>query len=561
MNKNLKPRRFTALLLSALTVQMNLGCLAATEESTSEAEATHASAPIVERETSSNANDTKINPDPSERNAAPIEIASVPLTGLPSAPQPNLFGEHPILDSPILSADMSPALRMNDGATLQGGITSSPQVAEEQVDDLTKQILLKEIELERFNVHYTMEVAKQGRWKGWRYGLASEANSLTGLAGSIVSFVERGSHLRNPDHVNNAHQEYANFVPMIGNIIGAGAAVMEFGINEFHDIGARTKGFAPKAAVQHVRTLKSEIDSLLAQRAALTKVEATAPTLTGHAEIDDVEGKVLGDLRDQGLQEFERFHIGARKLLAFQQMQYTFDFLKNTTSAIGYEFTYLSLHRHDRKWNYRGGVMFIISGGLTIGGPILSRVFAKGVGEMHRHRLRPTTQDAENSKLDQLISDHARLDQLCKDTKIIPSTVTRSIDREVIYGLHEKTFQDQIRASQKKRDKAKLTATQNIFGGVFVGSTKVASGVLFTVAGVNYQGKGHVNNRGTNSNLFAASVAGVPGTVYSILDTLRINVKGEITRHQLVKSGRLPAQLAAKRLAELDTIEARLTRK
>jgi hypothetical protein len=554
-------------LLSALTVQLNLGCLAATEECAGEALSTLVAAPIAEQKSGdattidSITNEGNINHDPSEKNTAPIEIASVPLTVLPSAPQSNLFAEHPILDSPILSADVSPTLRRNDLAALQGGITSSPEVAEGQVDDLTRQILLKEIELERFNVHYTMEVAKQGRWKGWRYGLASEANSLTGLAGSIVSFVERGSHLRNPDHVNNAHQEYANFVPMIGNIIGAGAAVMEFGINEFHDVGARRKGFAPKAAVEHVRSLKSEIDSLLVQRAALTRVEATAPTLIGHAEIDDVEGKVLKDLRDQGLLEFERFHIGARKLLAFQQMQYTFDFLKNTTSAIGYEFGYLSLHRHDRKWNYRGGVMFIISGGLYMGGPILSRVFAKGVGEMHRHRLLPTTQDAENSKLDQLISDHAQLDQLCKDTKIIPSSVERSVEREAIYGLHEKTFQDQIRDSEKKRDKAKLAATQNIFGGLFVGTTKVASGVLFTVAGVDYQGKGHVNNRGTNSNLFAASAAGVPGTVYSILDTLRINVKGEINRHNLVKSGRLPAQLAAKRLSELDTMEARLKRK
>jgi hypothetical protein len=41
-------------------------------------------------------------------------------------------------------------------------------------------------------------------------------------------------------------------------------------------------------------------------------------------------------------------------------------------------------------------------------------------------------------------------------------------------------------------------------------------------------------------------------------DTLRINVQGEINRRKLVKSGMLPQQLIANRLAQLDAIEKRV---
>lgn len=445
----------------------------------------------------------------------------------------------------------------SDSAVLRGGVASSPEAAAGMVDQLTRQILLKLIELEKFNVHYTMEVAKQGRWKGWRYGLLSEANYNLGLAGAIVSIVERGRHIHSPKRVSPAHQEYANFIPMIGNIIGASAAAMEFGINQWHDIQASRRGFSPKAATQHVLALKADIDRLLAERAALIKIESAAPMLA-HAEVDDAEGQLLQDLRDQGLQEFERFHVGARRTLAFQQMQYFFDMTKNATGAIGYDFAYLSLHRHDRKWNYRAGVLFVVSGALTVAGPIVSRVFAKEVAELHKHRLHRSLQDAEQSKLDKLVADHAKFAQLCHDTRIAPDSVTKAVDREVIYGAAEKTFQDQITSSEKTRNKAKLTAGQNIFGGVFSGGSKIASGVLFMRAGNEYKGKGLRNDRGTNNNLFAASVVSVPASMYLILDTLRIQATGEIKRSKLKRDGQLPGQLAQKRLAQLDSMEVKL---
>jgi hypothetical protein len=83
---------------------------------------------------------------------------------------------------------------------------------------------------------------------------------------------------------------------------------------------------------------------------------------------------------------------------------------------------------------------------------------------------------------------------------------------------------------------------------------------LFTVAGFNraYNGKTERASKVTNQDLFAAAVIGIPANAFAMLDTLRIQVSGEINRHKLKKAGMLPSQLANARLQQLDEMETRL---
>ncbi len=243
-----------------------------------------------------------------EPNGASEELPLL-AQGPPLIGQPSLIGEQVSQASPY---------------TFSGGASISPEEAMTKIDLLTRDILLKEIELQKFNLHYTSEVAKQGRWKGLRYGFLQELNAGTGLAGAIISVVNRGSYLNRPAGVKRYAQQSANYIPAIGSIVGATAALMEFGINGYHDVVARRHGFSPSAAMKHVSGIKTEIDTMMAERQALTKVEANAPELAGHVQVDEAEGKVLKDLRDQSIQEFERFHVGARRTIAYQQMQYFF---------------------------------------------------------------------------------------------------------------------------------------------------------------------------------------------------------------------------------------------
>lgn len=446
-------------------------------------------------------------------------------------------------------------------STLNGQIDATdPTSVINQVDELTKQVLLKIIELQRFNLHYNLEVAKQGRWKGWRYSFFNESNAGLGLAGAIIGTAERGSHIYSPDKVHNAMQQNACFIPMIGSIIGAGAAGLELTINEYHDIRARQKGFAPATARNYVGNLKNQINELLVKRETLLKMETAYPSLQGRIQIDQLEGKVLKDLRDQSLVEFEKFQVGARRLLAFQQSQYMFDFSKNVTNAIGYEFAFLSLHRRRRFWNYSAGVLFLVSGGLYMGGPVASRVFGKVVGDIHKRRLESIVGDAESTHIAALQADNAALEELCKRSSCSPESIQAPLDRLALYGLHEKTFENQLSKSKKQQSQAKLTATQNIGAATYVGGTKVASGVLFTVPGYyhRYNSKSKSSARTTNDLLFVSSIISLPASLFAMLDTLRIQVRGELNRHNQLKAGVHPSQLVKARLTQLDDMERKL---
>lgn len=447
-----------------------------------------------------------------------------------------------------------------DRPVLRGDTTVSPSEAVGQIDELTKQILLKEIELQRYNLHYSMEVAKQGRWKGWRYAFFQEINSGMGLSGSIISVVNRGQALEKASRVKLHPQLAANYIPMIGSIIGASAAAGEFGINTYHEVMARANGFSPAAAVRKVTALQRDIDALMAKRDALTSIEASDPTLQGHVVVDVVEGKVLKDVRDQALQEFERFHLGARKTLGFQQSQYLFDVAKNVTNAVGCQWAYLSLKNKHRIWNGRAGVMFTISGQLTCYAPVLSRLIGKGYGEFTKLGMKNLSKEAKESNIDKLSADLDALDAIVKAHREGNPEVATTVALQGHYDSHEKFFTDEIRSAQKKVDASKLTATQNIGAGLFVGGLKTASGVLFLVPGFNpnYNKSDARSSHVTNDLLFTSGVLGLPSGVFSMLDTLRIQVRGEINRHKAAKEGKLPGQIAVARLKELDQMERRI---
>jgi len=224
----------------------------------------------------------------------------------------------------MLSTISLPAIGADISAnTLQAPVeTIAPENIEDiptLIDNLTKKIITKEIELEKFNLHYKLEVGKQGRWASWRYALLQETNYALNLASGIASTDERASHFTTPERTDRYKLGNSNLISMIGYIIGASAAALELGITEWHDLQARHKGFSPKAAKKYVLDLKEAIDRLIAERDALIKIEQAAPLLSPHLAIDIAEGKVLKDLHDLALLEYQKFNIGERRYLTFQK--------------------------------------------------------------------------------------------------------------------------------------------------------------------------------------------------------------------------------------------------
>ena len=449
-------------------------------------------------------------------------------------------------------------LVQNNGALAQETVPQALAAASPaslSLDQLNRQILLKEIALEKFNLNYRLNVARQARWKGLRYAFFQEANNGCGIAGGIIGTIERGRHIKYSSKVRAAIQQQANFIPMIGSIVGASAAALEFSINEFHEYQAWRKGFSPRRAIAHVNSLNAEMNQLFAQRDALLQAEGYGP---GTAEF--LEGKVLKDLRDLSLMEYQRFHLGARRTLAFQQCQYFFDFAKNTTNALGAEFAFLALHRRDRIWNFRAGILYDIAGGLTVAGPIVSRGYAKLVSEYHRRGLHDTMKDVETKEISLLKADQEALEAVAHNKQApVVNSLEPSVDRLAAYGDRAQIFQNAFDSASAEREKARLTATQNVAAGIYVGGSKIASGTLFTILGhKRYRSKTQTAGRVTNHLLFTSGVIGLQACAVSFVDTLRIQIQGEINRRKLVKAHKLPNEIIKARLAQLDDLERKL---
>jgi len=427
-----------------------------------------------------------------------------------------------------------------------------------QIDDLTRDIILKEIELEKFNLYYRHEVGKQGRWAGWRYAALQEANFGCNLASGISSTVERTSHLRHPDLISPAKLERCNLTSMVGYIIGASAGALELGITEFHDLQARKMGFSPQRARAHVLSLKNEIDKMLIEREALLKIESAIPLLHYHFEEGLAEGKVLSDLRDLTLLEFEKFHISARRYLAFQKSLYFLDMTKYTCSTIGSYFVFLSQHKHDRKWNLRGGIMDDIAGSLIIATPFLSRAFGILEQKIQRRYIADIVKDVSIRQITNLEAHEAALENISH--RITPNIdlADSPLQRMSTYRTQNHYFESESERIIKQERAGKLTATQNMISGSFTGSCHLASAILYTSAGKIANGRTLRDSRVTNYNLATAAIISIPGNSVAVLDTLRIQVQAEINRHRLAKVGKLPNQLFAANLAQLDSLEQKL---
>lgn len=386
----------------------------------------------------------------------------------------------------------------------------------DKIDLLTKQIILKEIELEKFNLYYRKEVGKQGRWAGWRYATLQEGNFCANLASEIYSTSERSSHFKHPDKLSTVKLERCNLTSMVGYTIGASAGALELGITEFHDIQASQKGFSPKAAKAHVLSLKNEIDKLLSEREALLKIESAAPLLRYHVEEGLAEGKVLFDLRDLTLLEYEKFHISARRYVAFQKSLYFFDMTKYTCSAIGSFFAFLSQHRHDRKWNLRAGILDDIAGGLIIATPFLSRGLGILEQKIQRHYIAAIVNDVQTRQIATLESDEAALEKLSSEITPNIDFADSPLKRMSMYRTENHYFESESERIIKQERAGKLTATQNMVTGTFTGSTHLAGGILYTSAGKIANGRTLRDSRITNYNLATAAIVGIPGNSAAI---------------------------------------------
>ena len=63
------------------------------------------------------------------------------------------------------------------------------------VDNISREILHDEVALERYNLLFRVNAAKQGRWKGWRFFVGQEGALLATAAGGTVYVADGFDHI------------------------------------------------------------------------------------------------------------------------------------------------------------------------------------------------------------------------------------------------------------------------------------------------------------------------------------------------------------------------------
>ncbi len=492
--------------------------------------------------------------------AAGLPVAALaPADGVETAVEPATV----LAATPPGSAGQEASAAHADAPLLHGSVTV--------LEPFNRQILLKEIELERFAINFRKMNNVQGRWRGWRYFLSQEANAGATAGGLVYQAVERQRVINIANEMfldNNGKVSYrtrsanraklgAGLVPQIvGQTIGAAGSGLELGINVYHEYKARKAGYGPKPSIARVLSLRKEIEDLFAQRRAAS----LAANLSGaDREIAEAEEAVLKDITSMGLAEYVQFHVGAKRFRAFQDSLYVLDIAKNTVGAVGNLMNLKGLHERRPHYAGPGGVLTLTSGMLIIGTPILSRLYGKAVARMHEKSLAKVLDGIEKRDLHKLNADRNKLLQLVAARTDKGAISPQSCSAQTLALLSTYEQQSSLKqcqlelASREIRDGTRA-ATENITVGTAVGGTKVTLGICSMISGFRYAQQGHKGN-----TIFqAGTIAYASGSFLTVGDNIRLRIKDEWNRYRLGKKRQLPMQVLGDRLKALDAIEASL---
>lgn len=445
---------------------------------------------------------------------------------------------------------------------------SDNESALNKLAQINKKIVLKQIELERFNVNFRKETNVQGRWRGPRYFLSQGTNSICTASGLWAATAIRAEPIKRPYYlalnrrgrlqVNRKTPfrvglEEAVATQLIGEILAGVGSAVELGINLYHDHHAQKHGFDEKTALKYVKTIKDEMRSLFAERESLLASANLSPSCM---EIAGAQGKVLDDLAKLALNEFCRFDIGARRFKTFQNTLYVMDIAKNSIGSVGLGMNLYVGSRKRPRALLPAGILVFTSGAFIAATPICSRIVGKLNSVRHKRSLASLMD--QSATLAKLNGDRNELATKIGNAKgSLDSNqlfLNQVIDLDAASEIHSKLHQRKFDLAVRELRAGQRAATENVFTGLLAGSTKMTLGTCTMIAGARYP-KYPIR---VNTILYAGQIVHGCGSSFAALDNIRIQVRNELERRKFSKEQLLPGQVFKAHLDELKTLETRL---
>jgi len=182
------------------------------------------------------------------------------------------------------------------------------------IDNISQQIIDKEVELDKLitNTHLKNEIITINKIR--RQFLGAMINSVGTEAGLIDATQLFFSHTRfKNDKVSGGANAGQLYPQIIGQEINAASNLFELTNNVLYRLKAAKNHLDPKHSLQHVKQLINSIDAGLSRRSVLVNNLSEQNEMWASLS---AEGKVLQDLRNALLSEYQRIYIRTRKEFA-----------------------------------------------------------------------------------------------------------------------------------------------------------------------------------------------------------------------------------------------------
>ncbi len=427
-----------------------------------------------------------------------------------------------------------------------------------QLDQITKQILAKEIEFERLNTRFRMETTLVTPWRQRRVFLYGETSASCSEAAAIITMpiLYKSSNPKTRFTARRVNNDKSNLVAatrtsLVGQAVGAGGDILELGLNFLNYEKLRRKSFNPKAYSLRVHALRVELDSLIEQRRILL---SNANLYSAESKTAQAESKLLDNIRDLSLLEYSRFHSATRRFWTYQNTAFVVDLIKNSTGITANIIGLAANHLRRPRMIGGAGVVSIINGAIILVTPSVGRVTGNlsGLAAARTASKELTNVQADNAKDFSLHRD--QFVAIANDSTENTPYLNSARKREQLYKESESsaTSMQQFLLNQRKRGQG--TLRENIVFASIVGPPRLASGIENVLVGWKYY-----DNRVRASRLSAAGATGnAVGAGFAMFETARVEVSSELYNRKQARTNLLPRQQFTQRLQSLDEMEEAL---
>lgn len=493
------------------------------------------------------------------------------------------------------------------------GLAKTRQITyeEQRIEDLTTEILHKEIDLERFYLQYRILGTKEPRYRRLRYFLMQVASASCTL-GSNIKFTQlakqglkapgvtafglgdadpdgdttdttqsreaspgaseqqtldwQGANLKSSasqsgqasmqtaasskleaDTTNVLRQSI--ILGMVGILLDAGSSVVELSSNAYTALHNQKTGCSPAAAIRTVVARIKEIDQLSKERDSIIESNPALPAIA----INKAESRVLKSFRDWCLSEFADIYADVKSTQSSSNVYYVLDIVSDSL--------YLA--------SALIGIKSLTPGKANLGGPAIntaivgdcfgiisapaSTIAGNRLWTYWRNKLKSKLKEELNDKQDEFKEAMFKLERELASSDISVLAATASVNNRVsaylLWSARSDRYIDQQLTESRHQSRVAL---QGELSGPFISGTYLAQDILANIAFYRYPN----NIRRGSSLAYAGSIGSVAGSGTSLALTNWNLLSELIHRRKLHKQNALPEDLLDERLRTLNALDA-----